>query len=366
MTKKSLGYVHLVWTCPNCDTRNPGPQKVCSSCGMPQPDDVKFEQPAEEKLIQDEAEIAKAKVGPDIHCAYCGTRNPASAETCSQCGASLTEGAARASGQVLGAHRDKPAAKLTCPACGAENEPDAAKCVQCGGPLTQPRPQPPEPAPAKPGQFNRYWLIIGGVLLLLCAGLLGFMFLVTRTEDTAAQVQQCAWTREVAIEELGPVTREEWRDQIPAGVVVGRCRQEVHHTETQSTGQTEEVCGEPYTVDTGSGYGEVVQDCTTEEITEEAPVYADKCEYIVEEWHVVDKAVLKGNGETPRWPEPDLRANQRAGERDESYEFTFRTEQDTYTYSTGDAALFAQCRPGERWQLQVNTFNTVTGIEPAQ
>ncbi len=368
MTKKSLGYVHLVWTCPNCNTRNPGPQKVCSSCGLPQPDDVKFEQPAEEKLIQDEAEIAKARVGPDIHCHYCGARNPADAEICSQCGASLTEGEARASGQVLGAHRDKPAAKITCPACSAENEADAAKCVQCGAGLTQPKAEtPPPPVSATQPKVSRLAIIIGVVLLLLiCGGCTTFFLLANRTEATNAQVQGCAWTRAVAIEELRPVIREAWRDEIPAGLVAGRCRQAVHHTETQSTGQTREICGTPYTVDTGSGYGEVVQDCTTEEITEEVPVYAELCEYTIEEWQVVDKAVLRGNDDPPRWPEPTLRANQRAGARDESYEFTFRTEQDTYTYATDDAALFAQCQPGGRWQLQVNTFNTVTGIEPAQ
>ena len=54
MTKKSLGYVELEWICPNCDTKNPGPQKTCLSCGMPQPDDVKFEQRAQETLIEDE------------------------------------------------------------------------------------------------------------------------------------------------------------------------------------------------------------------------------------------------------------------------------------------------------------------------
>ena len=44
MAKKKLGYVELEWTCPNCGTRNPGPEQSCVNCGSPQPDDVHFEQ----------------------------------------------------------------------------------------------------------------------------------------------------------------------------------------------------------------------------------------------------------------------------------------------------------------------------------
>ena len=101
MTKETLGYVRLEWTCSNCGSKNPGPEKTCGNCGAPQPEDVVFEQPAQEELIADEDAIAQAEAGPDIHCAYCGARNPATAETCSQCGADVKEGEARASGQVL-------------------------------------------------------------------------------------------------------------------------------------------------------------------------------------------------------------------------------------------------------------------------
>ncbi|NJN94563.1 MAG: zinc ribbon domain-containing protein [Anaerolineales bacterium] len=91
MTRKTLGYVKLIWNCPNCGSRNPGPQKTCSNCGTPQPDNVKFEQLPQSELVTDAAEIAQAKAGPDVHCYYCGSRNAASAKVCSQCGADLTQ-----------------------------------------------------------------------------------------------------------------------------------------------------------------------------------------------------------------------------------------------------------------------------------
>jgi ribosomal protein L40E len=333
---------------------------------------VQFEQPAQERLIEDEAELAQAKAGPDIHCYYCGSRNPAGAEKCSQCGAPLTEGTARASGQVLGAHRDKPAEKIACPACGAENEPDAAKCAQCGASLVQPKlPEPPpvaaKAAPPARSRSRLVGIVVGVVLaLLVCAGCATFFVLSNRTEDTSAQVQGCSWNREITIEALVPVADEGWRDGIPAGADIGQCAEKVHHTEERPTGQTREVCGTPYTVDSGSGYGQVAQDCEPEEITEEVEIYADWCDYSVDEWQVVDSATLSGDDANPRWPEVQLQADQREGERDESYRFSFRAEGGSYSYETDNADLYARCRPGDRWVLKVNTFNAVTGIEPVQ
>jgi len=52
-------------------------------------------------FVKDEESIKAAKAAPDIHCGFCGTRNPATAETCSQCGGNLKEGLARQAGRVM-------------------------------------------------------------------------------------------------------------------------------------------------------------------------------------------------------------------------------------------------------------------------
>ncbi len=91
MAKKSLGYAKLQWTCPNCKTINPGPEKLCLSCGSPQPENVEFEDSMSRELIKDENEIKSAKAGPDIHCPFCGTRNPSTQKICSRCGADLRD-----------------------------------------------------------------------------------------------------------------------------------------------------------------------------------------------------------------------------------------------------------------------------------
>ncbi len=356
MTQKSVGYVKLQWTCPNCGAKNPGPQKTCSGCGAAQPANVEFEQAAQEELIKDEAEIQRAKAGPDVHCAYCGARNPAGSEICTQCGANLAEAAARAKGRVLGALRDKPAPDVPCPSCGATNPATALKCAKCGASMAKPRPAPAPVAAAK-GRGCGPIPIIGGVVLV---GIIAaFIFLLTKTSDVVGQVQGLNWTRSVAVEALGPVTHQTWREDVPRDGVLGRCTQKVHHTQSQPTANSREVCGTPYTKDTGSGYGEVVQDCEYE-------VYADWCDYTVQEWQRVDEVTLAGSDLNPRWPEPRLMTDQREGDRTEKYEITFDADGKSYTYRTGDAALFSRCEIGSRWILKVNQLGNVNAIEPAQ
>ena len=102
MARKELGYVELEWSCAVCKTRNPGTQTTCSGCGAAQPADVQFEAPTAATLTQDTTQIKRAQTGPDLHCAFCGTRNSATAASCRQCGADLSAGRARSAGGVVG------------------------------------------------------------------------------------------------------------------------------------------------------------------------------------------------------------------------------------------------------------------------
>jgi ribosomal protein L40E len=353
MAQKTVGYVKLQWTCPNCGARNPGPQKSCSGCGAAQPANVEFEQAAQEELVRDEAEIQRAKSGPDVHCAYCGARNPAGAEVCTQCGANLAEAAARAAGKVLGAHRAEPVPDVICPSCGAPNPATALKCTKCGASLAQPA--APVTQPAATGRGCRPIAIVGGVVALgIIAALI---FLVTKTSDVVGTVRDVSWMRSVAIEALGPATYQTWRDQVPRDARPGRCVEKVRGTSSQQTANSREVCGTPYTKDTGSGYGEVVQDCVYE-------VYDDWCDYTVMEWQQVDALVLEGADLNPRWPEPQLATDRRAGERAEKYEITFDADGKQYVYTTRDSELFGRCEVGSRWILKVNQLGSVAAIEP--
>jgi DNA-directed RNA polymerase subunit RPC12/RpoP len=354
MAKEKLGYVQLEWTCPNCGSRNPGPEKICGSCGAPQPDNVKFEQTAEEKLIADERLLKQAKAVPDIHCAYCGTRNPAGTETCSQCGGDLREGVARTGGEVLGAHRRQAAPDVTCEACGTANRATALRCAQCGAVLPRPQAAPKAAAvPARKGVSPVVYAVIGLVVLACIA----FAALALRTQEVVGRVTGVSWERSIAIEAFVPVERDDWWDEIPEGAVLGRCTERVRHVQDEPAANAERVCGTPYTVDQGSGFGEVVQDC-------EYQVYEDWCEYTVDEWQAVDEIVVEGTDFSPIWPQLTLSQDQRAGEEAEEYQCIFDSDGERYVYNTDDVAEFAQCTVGSRWILEVNSFGAVVGIAP--
>ncbi len=355
MAKKSLGYVELEWECPFCGTRNPGTAAKCSNCGAPQPEDVKFQQAAKEEIVTDQKKIEAAKVGPDIICPYCGTRNPAGATTCSNCMGDLTDAARRQSGQVLGAFQDKEAPDVKCPFCGTMNPATAVRCSNCNGLLQKPDGETAVPdAPKKKRGVPVFLIVILIGLLCLC-GILAVMFL--RTEDVTGSVQSVNWTRSIAIEALGPVERSDWADQIPADASVGSCSERVRRTQANPAPNSVEVCGTPYTVDTGTGLGEVVQDC-------EYQVYDDFCEYTVTEWVEVDTAQISGADLNPIWPQTSLSGDQRTGAADESYEVVFSSDGERYTYTTSSLEEFLQFTPGSEWTLAVNSFGGVVDVKP--
>ncbi|MCA9933565.1 MAG: zinc ribbon domain-containing protein [Anaerolineales bacterium] len=354
MTKKSLGYVELEWNCPNCGSKNAGTATVCASCGAPQPEDVKFEQAAQEVMLTDQEKIDRAKSGPDIHCAYCGTRNPASSTVCSQCGADLAEGSQRGDGRTLGTHRDKAAPDILCPACGSPNPATAHRCSQCNTSLATPKPTQAKQQPA-PRRKNTWIYIVGGIALFACVI---FAFLLLHTEEEAGQVTSVQWTYTIAIEELGPVEYSTWQDEIPTGAVMGSYQDRVRRTQDSPALNSVEVCGTPYTVDSGTGIGEVVQDCQYE-------IHDDWCSYTVQEWQQVDAVSSSGNDFAPYWPEPQLLTGQREGESSEQYEIFFDSDGRDYTYDTTDYDTFVQCEIGSKWILNVNALNAVVSISPA-
>ena len=361
MAKKTLGYEELQWTCPNCGGNNPGPQKTCGQCGAPQPDDVEFKQVKGAALTQDEAVASRVKAGPDIHCPYCHARNRGDAQVCTQCGGDLVTGERRQAGKVLGAYQDRPVGKVACPNCGAENLETAATCVQCGASLQPIEAQPSHPAtPARPASTSASRKIPVGLIIALvaiCVLAAAAIFFLTRTEAVVGRVEQVGWERSIAIEGLVPVEHQDWQDRIPAEAEIRGCQQEVRSVVSEPQPNAQEVCGTPYSVDTGSGYAEVVQDC-------EYHVYDDYCTYSVLEWAVVDTVTLSGEGFSAQWPDPVLSTEQRLGQESETYSVTFDTDQGNLDYSLSDYTVFQQFQIGTRWNLEVNSFGGVVSVEP--
>lgn len=356
MTQKELGYVELEWTCPVCKTRNPGTQSTCSGCGAAQPENVTFETPVQADLTEDKEKVERAKAGPDIHCAFCGARNASTAKVCRQCGADLTQGKARESGSVVGAYAPNTGAMVRCASCGMDNPASARQCVRCGAPLGKdiiappPPAATPQPMPASGGKMGMIIFAVVAVLIVVGAG--WFLTSLFRTSDTIASVVDARWERSIAIMGPVPVRANGWRDEVPAGAAQLSCRQEVRSTSDSPQPGASEVCGTPYTLDTGTGMGRVVQDC-------EYQVYDDYCSYMTTQWGVIDTVVSSGVGLAPQWPGATVASGQELGQRTERYVCVVQVDGKRYDFPLRTVDAYERCEPGSQWSISVNGLGDV-------
>lgn len=352
MQRKSKGVVQLEWVCPNCNGRNPGPVKTCENCGAAQPENVQFQRAAEEKLITDEKVVAAAKAGADIHCGFCGTRNPATAVTCSQCGADLKEGKSRQAGQILQAAPPAPKA-VTCLNCGTENPGIAKTCSNCGAPIKVNMPAPaPIPATAQAGAMPAAkqktkplnWLVAGGIgafLLMCCIAIFAlFVFPSRSIEGTVSSVY---WKTSVPVQEVQAVNYSEERGSPPSDAYNVSCRTD-----------SEDIC-EDKTIDKGNGYAEVVTECRT--------VSEEYCSYTIDEWTTIQTYELEGNDLFPVYSDPSLASDQRVGSSSAELAVYFDTSSGQETYSPNSVDEFRQFQPGSTWTLRMNAMGGILSVE---
>lgn len=344
----------LEWTCPSCNTRNPGPQKTCRNCGAPQPENVQFERAADEKAVTDGAAVSAAQAGADFICPYCSTRNRGDAKVCVQCGGDLVEARRRASGAELQANAGPKT--VACSNCGGENPASSTMCSKCGAPLPRltaaaaPVPEQPAgraagaPAPGKSSSKKKWFLIggIGAALLLCCIAAIVIFFVPTASVQ--ARVTDVHWQTSVPVEAQREVQHTNEEGSPPGDAYNVSC-----HTETN------QVCTEKV-VDQGNGYGEKVQDC--QDVTK------DYCSYTVKEWQTIQTYTLDGHDYTPLYSQPSLSMDQRLGKQSADYTVYFDTEKGQKTYSPGSLDDFARFQVGSGWTLKLNAIGSVVGVSP--
>jgi len=310
-------------------------------------------------LLTEEADIRKAKAGPDVHCPYCRARNPADAGYCGACGGDLSDAEARESGQIVGAFHQGKGLEKECPHCGTLNPATSRECAGCGGSLpAKAKTEPERPTPAASRKSIPRAVGIGCLAVLLI-GIPALFFTLLSKEALNATVQAVEWTHSIPILELAPVEQEDWLDHVPADAENIQCSQELREASEEPVAGAVEICGTPYTIDEGSGYGEVVQDCIYE-------VYDDLCTYTIMDWAVFDTVTVSGSDLEPYWPELSLGVDQQAGESETEYTVLFSTGDGSFRYSADDELEFMQYVPGTTWVIEVNKLGGVSVIEPAR
>jgi len=338
-------FVELEWVCPNCETRNKGSRKTCASCGAAQPENVQFERAADEELVTDENALAAAKAGADIHCGFCGARNPATSITCSQCGGDLKEGRARQAGRVLQA-APPPPQSIICGSCGTENPGAAPICKQCGAALKQEtaafQPPPAPPAPSASKKVN--WLLWGGVgaFFILCCIALAAVFLIP-SKTVKGTVTGLEWQTVTAVQEIRAVNYSGKSGNPPADAYNVSCRTE-----------SRDICEEK-TVDQGNGFAEIVQECRTES--------EQFCDYTVDEWTTVQTYEMSGSDNFPVYQEPSVSSGQRVEKTVQLMTVTFSTSEGEKNYAPSSVGEFQRFEAGSVWNLTMNALGGVMSVE---
>ncbi len=353
--RRTLGYVQNEWVCPNCETRNKGAEKTCENCGAPQPENVQFELPSEQKFVTDEKTKQAAQAGADIHCGFCGTRNPATAETCSQCGGDLKEGKAREAGRIM--QTPPPAAKIVkCDNCGIENPGSNSVCSNCGSPLPRLAPaanpqarggsSAASPVTGKKPTSKRGLFVLAGVLgCLALACVAALVLFVFPTSSVQATVTDVHWQTSVPVQEIQPVNYSNERGSPPSDAYNVSCYDD-----------SQEVC-EQRTIDRGNGFSEVVEECYTETET--------YCSYTVDEWTTIQTYTLEGNDLQPFYENPSTGFDQRVGDASETLTVYFLTDDGGQeTYSPSSISEFQQFTLGSTWTLNMNFAGGVVSVEP--
>jgi double zinc ribbon protein/zinc finger protein len=351
--RRTLGYIQNEWTCPNCNTRNKGGEKTCTNCGAPQPENVQFELGADQKFVTDEKQIQAAQAGADIHCGFCGTRNPATAKTCSQCGADLTEGKAREAGRVMQAPPTQPKV-IKCNNCGTDNPGTNTACSNCGSPLQRVVPaqavampaagKPEAPITGKKTNAKRNLFIAGGTvacLAVVCAVVVGLFFVPTASVH--GTVTDIHWQTNVPVQEVRAVDHNNEKGSPPSDAYNVSCHDE-----------SKDVC-EQKTIDKGNGYSEVVEDCHTE--TDQF------CSYTLDEWQTIQTYTLEGNDLRPVYDDPSLSSSQRIGDKTQDLKVTFSTNKGDKVYSPSTFSEYQQFEIGTTWTLSLNLVGGVVGVK---
>jgi len=347
--RRTLGFVENEWSCPNCSTRNKGTVKACENCGAPQPEDVQFELPSDNKFVTDEAKIKAAQAGADIHCGFCGTRNPATADTCSQCGGDLKEGKAREAGRIMQAPPPQPKV-AKCASCGAENPGTNSTCSNCGAALPKVQaaqasaPQPAMPAAQSKAKKKISPVMIGAILGFIALCCIGIYFVFGRTASTVeGTVTSVHWVTNVPVEEVRAVDYSNEKGNPPSSAYNVSCHDE-----------SRDIC-EQKTIDKGNGLSEVVEECYTE--TEQY------CSYTVDEWKTIQTYTLEGNDLRPIYDTPNITSDQRIGEQTAEFTVNFSTEDGNKVYSPETVSTFQQFDVGSTWMLELNLVGGVRGVE---
>lgn len=345
-------YVEGYWICPNCSAKCRGSEQGCSNCGAIRGENVEFFCDDDAPAITDEAELEKAKSGPDWICQFCGNTSPASSPKCTGCGSYREDGKKR---------------KVTEEKIGPAEPAEAEKSKE-----------PPKPLP----MGCKIGCSIFAVLLLI------LMAFSCQQKPGQLEVLSASWQRTIEREQYKTVRESAWQNEVPSGArEISRNREirkyneipdgfeEVTETYTEKVKSGEKQVKDGK-VNLGNGrfkikyktvpiYKDVSKTRRVKrQKYRKEPVYDNKITYDVEKWVKIDKVSASGVNDEPSWPDtkavkssPAKVGDIREGPRTENFKVKAKrvSDGDEYEFDKiGDKPLtleqFMKLRKGSKWE----------------
>lgn len=327
----------MLWDCKYCGQKKllGLTHRFCASCGGPQDPSARYFPPDHEKVpVQNHP-----YVGADVHCPACHQPMSRAVKCCTNCGSPLDRGAevARRADQYV---------------------PPPGQAPYPPYPGQAPYPYPAQaPMPLKKSNVGKIILGIFAGFFALVIGLV-LLAILWKKEGVFA-VTGHTWERSIAIERYEAVRRSVWCDEVPSSARVVSRHREKRGTEKKPDGET---CA-TRKKDMGNGTYKEVKECTPK--YKETPIYADKCDIDVTEWHQSRTAAAKGTSmsDTPKWPDSGVRGGgtclgcEREGSRSEHYVVLFS---DTKTNDKAECDLpqakWTTFPVGSKWKGKVSVM----------
>jgi hypothetical protein len=194
------------------------------------------------------------------------------------------------------------------------------------------------------------WKLVVPISALLTVAIV--VSLLLWKQEPRFEVTARVWSRSIDVEKYGPVKRAEWCDELPVGASVIARHSEQRRTREVPDG---EDCRSEKTE--RSDGASVVQKLCSARFKQE-PVYAAKCEFLVNAWSVTRSLRASGNAsqQAPHWPLVELQRPgcvevgcEREGPRRALYTVFFRAPDRGETSCDFDQATWRAFIEGERY-----------------
>jgi len=346
------------WDCPVCQTNGIlGPEKHCTNCGSPRPQNVKFYLVDESEVVQDEKRLKEAKDGADWVCSYCNAHNKVSDTQCHSCGNDREIKDGDKSLQEKITYTD------------GRNQPELIPSYNKSTNVLK------KPKINKKLKFGCLGTIATVVLLFILS-----LF----TSEIEVSVDSFAWERSIKIEKYIQVTENDWN--FPNGGKLVRSYQDIHHynevpdgTETKTRTVQEQTGTKRVKVgtrDLGNGYIEDVyedqpvytdkQETYTETKYKKVPVYQTKYEYTIFRWKDAGEFKTSNKDNNPYWSEQTHAGEENFREKSRSEKYYVFVKDDSGEKHKAELSFdkWSKLKPGDKLKAEISTvFRNFIGLK---